>query len=262
MPLWGTAAPSCRRWSCSPPSGPSPGSSWRGPASTSPWPGTAFSSSGSGPYIPLGECLTGPSGSRALWACVLVLTGTYRALFTRVVYTEWIFFGLMAVGLFLFRRRPGVKRELLGLGIPPGAGRFRPLRLRHRGQPGHCRSVGKRAGPGFRASGSPGLLCLGPSRIPQGDIRMIIDFHNHYLPARVHRPRSERGPATSGSPTTPKGIRCSTPRGTTTSWSRATGTSSIGPGFWMRPVWTCRSSPSPAPAPASRRRSVRRCWPR
>jgi APA family basic amino acid/polyamine antiporter len=38
-----------------------------------------------------------------------VLTGTYRALFTRVVYTEWIFFGLMAVGLFLFRRR--LRRE-------------------------------------------------------------------------------------------------------------------------------------------------------
>lgn len=41
------------------------------------------------------------------WAIVLVLTGTYRALFTRVVYTEWIFFALMAVGLILLRRRPG-----------------------------------------------------------------------------------------------------------------------------------------------------------
>jgi APA family basic amino acid/polyamine antiporter len=28
---------------------------------------------------------------QAVWASVLVLTGTYRALFTRVVYTEWIF---------------------------------------------------------------------------------------------------------------------------------------------------------------------------
>jgi basic amino acid/polyamine antiporter, APA family len=42
---------------------------------------------------------------QALWAIVLVLTGTYRALFTRVVYTEWIFFALMAVGLVLLRRR-------------------------------------------------------------------------------------------------------------------------------------------------------------
>ena len=39
------------------------------------------------------------------WAIVLVSTGTYRALFTRVVYTEWIFFALMAVGLMRLRRR-------------------------------------------------------------------------------------------------------------------------------------------------------------
>jgi APA family basic amino acid/polyamine antiporter len=43
---------------------------------------------------------------QAIWASVLVATGTYRALFTRVVYTEWIFFALMAVGLFVARRRP------------------------------------------------------------------------------------------------------------------------------------------------------------
>ncbi|MDX1495529.1 MAG: amino acid permease, partial [Longimicrobiales bacterium] len=42
---------------------------------------------------------------QALWAAVLVSTGTYRALFTRVIYTEWIFFGLMAIGLVLLRRR-------------------------------------------------------------------------------------------------------------------------------------------------------------
>ena len=44
---------------------------------------------------------------QALWSCVLVLTGTYRALFTRVVYTEWIFFALMAAGIYVLRRRPG-----------------------------------------------------------------------------------------------------------------------------------------------------------
>jgi basic amino acid/polyamine antiporter, APA family len=42
---------------------------------------------------------------QAAWSCLLVSTGTYRTLFTRVVYTEWIFFGLMALGLFLLRRR-------------------------------------------------------------------------------------------------------------------------------------------------------------
>lgn len=43
---------------------------------------------------------------QAVWAAVLALTGTYRALFTRVIYTEWIFFALMAAGLFSLRRRP------------------------------------------------------------------------------------------------------------------------------------------------------------
>lgn len=41
---------------------------------------------------------------QGLWAVVLVSTGSYRALFTRVVYTEWIFFALMAVGLMRLRR--------------------------------------------------------------------------------------------------------------------------------------------------------------
>jgi APA family basic amino acid/polyamine antiporter len=44
---------------------------------------------------------------QAIWASVLVLTGSYRALFTRVIYTEWIFFALLAVGVVLLRRRPG-----------------------------------------------------------------------------------------------------------------------------------------------------------
>lgn len=42
---------------------------------------------------------------QGVWASVLVATGTFRALFTRVVYTEWIFFGLMALGLIVLRRR-------------------------------------------------------------------------------------------------------------------------------------------------------------
>ena len=42
---------------------------------------------------------------QGVWAVVLVSTGTYRALFTRVVYTEWIFFALMAFGLMRLRSR-------------------------------------------------------------------------------------------------------------------------------------------------------------
>jgi APA family basic amino acid/polyamine antiporter len=55
---------------------------------------------------------------QGLWASVLVLTGSYRALFTRVVYTEWIFFGLMAVGLFIVRRRSDVRRQYSAWGYP------------------------------------------------------------------------------------------------------------------------------------------------
>jgi len=48
---------------------------------------------------------------QAVWSSVLVATGTYKTLFTRVVYTEWIFFGLMTIGLFLFRYRSDTVRS-------------------------------------------------------------------------------------------------------------------------------------------------------
>jgi len=43
--------------------------------------------------------------AQAVWASALVATGTYRALFTRVVYTEFLFFGLMAIGLMRLEKR-------------------------------------------------------------------------------------------------------------------------------------------------------------
>jgi APA family basic amino acid/polyamine antiporter len=43
---------------------------------------------------------------QAVWASVLVWTGTYRQLFTRVIFIQWAFFALMAAGLFVLRRRP------------------------------------------------------------------------------------------------------------------------------------------------------------
>jgi APA family basic amino acid/polyamine antiporter len=48
---------------------------------------------------------------QAIWSSGLVATGTFRALFTRVIYTEWIFFALMAIGLMVLRRRPNVTRQ-------------------------------------------------------------------------------------------------------------------------------------------------------
>jgi APA family basic amino acid/polyamine antiporter len=43
--------------------------------------------------------------AQAIWASALVATGTYRVLFTRVVYTEFLFFGLMTIGLMKFEKR-------------------------------------------------------------------------------------------------------------------------------------------------------------
>jgi basic amino acid/polyamine antiporter, APA family len=46
---------------------------------------------------------------QAFWASVLVWTGTYRDLFTRVIYTEWIFFAMLAFGVVLMRKRAGYR---------------------------------------------------------------------------------------------------------------------------------------------------------
>jgi APA family basic amino acid/polyamine antiporter len=60
--------------------------------------------------------------AQGIWASILMATGTFRALFTRVVYTEWLFFGLMAIGLMLLRKRPGLTRGYAIWGYP-----FTPL---------------------------------------------------------------------------------------------------------------------------------------
>jgi APA family basic amino acid/polyamine antiporter len=43
---------------------------------------------------------------QGLWTSVLIATGRYETLFSRVIYTEWFFFGLMAVALIVLRRKP------------------------------------------------------------------------------------------------------------------------------------------------------------
>lgn len=55
---------------------------------------------------------------QGIWASVLVASGTYGSLFRRVIYTEWIFFGLMAIGLFVLRRRPEIERDYSVWGYP------------------------------------------------------------------------------------------------------------------------------------------------
>jgi APA family basic amino acid/polyamine antiporter len=56
--------------------------------------------------------------AQAIWASVLAGTGAYRQLFTRVVYTEWLFFALMAAGLFVLRRRADYRPQYRTWGYP------------------------------------------------------------------------------------------------------------------------------------------------
>jgi len=56
--------------------------------------------------------------AQALWASALAATGAYRQVFTRVIYTEWLFFALMAAGLFVLRRRPGYSPAYRTWGYP------------------------------------------------------------------------------------------------------------------------------------------------
>lgn len=56
--------------------------------------------------------------AQAVWASVLAGTGAYREIFTRVIYTEWLFFALMAAGLFVLRRRPGYAPPYRAWGYP------------------------------------------------------------------------------------------------------------------------------------------------
>jgi len=55
---------------------------------------------------------------QGVWACILAGTGSYRELFTRVVYTEGIFFALMAAGLMRSRRLPTYRPAYRAWGYP------------------------------------------------------------------------------------------------------------------------------------------------
>jgi APA family basic amino acid/polyamine antiporter len=56
--------------------------------------------------------------AQGIWASALATTGAYRELFTRVIYTEWLFFALMAAGLFVLRRRPDYQPPYRTWGYP------------------------------------------------------------------------------------------------------------------------------------------------
>jgi APA family basic amino acid/polyamine antiporter len=55
---------------------------------------------------------------QAVWSSVLVLSGTYGKIVSRVVYTEWIFFGALALGTIAIRRSPGYAARFRASGFP------------------------------------------------------------------------------------------------------------------------------------------------
>jgi APA family basic amino acid/polyamine antiporter len=55
---------------------------------------------------------------QAVWSCVLVWTGTYGVIVSRVVYTEWIFFGALALGTMRLRRHPTYRPAFRAAGFP------------------------------------------------------------------------------------------------------------------------------------------------
>src|ERR1051326_3606515 len=57
-------------------------------------------------------------GAQAVWSCLLATTNSYRALFSRVIYTEWLFFALLAAGIFLLHLRGEYKPKYLAFGFP------------------------------------------------------------------------------------------------------------------------------------------------
>jgi APA family basic amino acid/polyamine antiporter len=55
---------------------------------------------------------------QAIWSSVLVLTGTYGVIVSRVVYTEWIFFGALALGMIALRRQRAYAPAFRAWGFP------------------------------------------------------------------------------------------------------------------------------------------------
>ena len=112
---------------------------------------------------------------QAIWASVLVLTGSYPTLFGRVIYMEWFFFALMTAGVFVLRQRAVVSAGLPDVGVSSGAA---PV---HRGVGGDrpqpaaraaVRGAVRRRGRGLGLAG--GALGHAPARIARRTTRWLF----------------------------------------------------------------------------------------
>ncbi len=104
---------------------------------------------------------------QAIWASVLVWSGTYRQLFTRVIFTEWIFFAMMAGGIFLLRRRPGYAPAYRVWGYPWVPAIFVVASVDDRDQPPDLRAARQRRSASPSSASGAGLLPLVTLRLGQ-----------------------------------------------------------------------------------------------
>ena len=186
-------------------------------------------------------------------------TNTYGALFSRVIYTEWIFFALMAVGPDAAAPAAGLPAGVSRLGLSDRARRCSssssvvivvdPDRRRRRAT--------ALIGLGHRARGPAGVLVWAGrdharTQTPHDRHRLSQSL----LPARIPRRARPLGQHAARSRTTPTAIRSCTTRATTTSWCAGIATSRTGRPCSTSRAWTRRSSRSRRRARTSRRRPV------
>jgi APA family basic amino acid/polyamine antiporter len=101
------------------------------------------------------------------WACVLVWTGSYSAIVSRVVYTEWIFFGALALGVMRLRRSAAYRPCVPGGWLSGRAARLRvdlPGDRRQSGRPRPARQPHRPRAGGRRPSG---LFLVGARSCPE-----------------------------------------------------------------------------------------------
>jgi len=68
--------------------------------------------------------------AQAAWASVLALSGSYDTLTDSAIFAVWLFYGLTAGSLFVFRRTmPDAQRPYRALGYPWVPGAFAALTL-------------------------------------------------------------------------------------------------------------------------------------
>ena len=108
--------------------------------------------------------------AQAVWSSVLIATGSYRALFTRVVYTEWVFFGLLAGSLFFLRRRADYAPVFRAWGFPVLPALFAASTAVIVGHQFFTAPAESLAGALFVLAGLPVYVLWARRRSPAGDI--------------------------------------------------------------------------------------------